>query len=180
MRFKGETGEPLETLPRPASGPGYDIVTTTPDGGLLVSTGDELHRFDTNLNPVEGFNSGHLRDLELNTTFPPDAEGLTVDGLGNIYVLDETNSIVMKFGPDGRYLDKFALQEDSSANAIAVDGQGHLYLGDSWRIDVYDLEGRYLDQIEFDGLAFGLAVNTQDELFVASRTQVFKFAGHKQ
>jgi sugar lactone lactonase YvrE len=179
LRFNGETGEALDEMPRHESG-GYDIVTIAPDGTILAATSDELIRFDANFNPIEGFAAGRLRELDLDTTFPPAADSLAIDGLGNIYALDGTNELVMKFAPDGRLLDHFALNENGSHDAIAVDGQGHLYIGYSRHIDIYDLEGRYIDKIEFDGLAFGLAVNGEDELWVASRTEILKFARHRR
>jgi hypothetical protein len=57
-----------------------------------------------------------------------------------------------------------------------VDGYGRVYVGDMKGIQVFDANGRYLTLIELKGVAFGMDFNGNNELFVAARDHVIKFA----
>lgn len=66
---------------------------------------------------------------------------LAVDGAGNLYVLDDGNSRVQKFGPDGKFVAAFGSREefapyfslqdgyDEPLSALAVDAEGNVYVG---------------------------------------------------
>lgn len=117
---------------------------------------------------------------------------IAVDGLGNIYVLGKSqdtlgdyNDVVFRLAADGEYLSQFGSSGDEpgqfhagTTNAIAVDGQGRIYVSDFDGIKIFDPGGRYLGLIDvgetwpFRDLAF----NDQDELLALSDSeQVFKF-----
>lgn len=178
-RHNGATGELLGELP-PAADSGYRAVTVAPDGHLVVVTGDaQIIHMDAQGNPLDT-PAISLRELDLDTDFPPAADVLAVDGLGYLYALDGTNAVVMKFGPDGQYLDKFGGRGDESGrfqspDALAVDSQGRVYVGQTRRIQIFDGDGTYLNEIAFDRWAFGMTFNDRDELLVASRTAFLKF-----
>ena len=59
-----------------------------------------------------------------------------------------------------------------AVSAIAVDGEGRIYVSDSVRIKVFDANGRYLNSFEVGGGVFGLVFNDQDELLMAESDHV--------
>jgi DNA-directed RNA polymerase subunit RPC12/RpoP len=178
FRYDGASGEPLSQV-QYAEGWGFDDVTVMADGGLVAAwyrNRDDIVRFDAQgdvLWTVPAAISGQSGDSELDIR-------VAVDGLGNIYALGRFNGAVFKFTRDGKFVTRFGSQFDEpgqfrSPTGIAVDGQGRVYVNDSWGIQVFDSDGRYLDLIEVDGPAFALAFNDQDELFVAARHKVIKY-----
>jgi sugar lactone lactonase YvrE len=179
--FNGASGEFLGEFPEALFPPGYRTVTVAPDGQLVALQWPHwIVRLDAQGIPISDAVTINLDELDIDTTFPPGADVLAVDGLGYLYVLDHTNQIVMKFGPEGQYIDKFGGQGEGpgqfrSPDSLAIDTQGRIYVGESRRIQIFDRDGNYLDEIPFDGLAFGMAINDQDELYVASRTEFLKF-----
>jgi DNA-binding beta-propeller fold protein YncE len=61
---------------------------------------------------------------------------LTVDGSGNVYVLDMGNNRVQKFAPDGTFLTKWGMAGTDLGQfilprGIALDGQGNIYVADT-------------------------------------------------
>jgi sugar lactone lactonase YvrE len=165
----------------PVAGDHIDGIAVASDGQLVVvQWPGQIVRLDVQGNPVSGAATINLGELDIDTTFPPGADVLALDGLGYLYILDTTNQIVIKFGPEGQYLDKFGGQGEGpgqfrSPDSLAIDTQGRIYVGESRRIQIFDRDGNYLDEIPFDSLAFGMVINDQDELYVASRTEFLKF-----
>lgn len=108
-------------------------------------------------------------------------EGVAVDGLGNIYLLAGSfDPVVLKFSPDGAFLDRFGSGGDEpgqfrSVNDIVVDGQGRIYVSGSGEIEVFNGDGLYLDTIDVDGPAFGLTISESGDLFVAARDKVIQY-----
>ena len=106
------------------------------------------------------------------------------DGLGQIYALGTFNDAVFKFSPEGKFLTQFGGDGDQpgqfrAPDAIAVDSQGRVYVGDFKGVQVFDANGRYLELIKVKGAASGMVFNDRDELFVVARTQVYKFPPFK-
>jgi hypothetical protein len=62
------------------------------------------------------------------------------------------------------------------ALSVAADSGGRAYVGDFNGVQVFDPNGRYLNFIKVNGAACGLAFNDRNELFIVSRTQVYKFS----
>jgi DNA-binding beta-propeller fold protein YncE len=135
---------------------GEDILVFNPDGSLAFSV-------PAAISTVSG-------DSELDGR-------IAMDGLGNIYLLGTFNNAVFKFSPDGRYLNKFGGEGDGPGKflaplAIAVDGQGRIYVSDSGTgIQVFDQDGAYLgsfSNLSENGVVFGMAFNPQNNLVAAS------------
>ena len=179
VRFLGETGKPLGEV-QFSGGDGFDDVITTPDGGLVCAWyrgRDDIVRFDVNgkvTRTIPGAISSASGDSELNTR-------VATDGLGNIYALGTFNNAVFKFGPDGKFLTRFGKQgnepgEISAGNAIAVDGKGRVFVSDIKGVQVFDSDGRYLTVFKPDGVASGMVFNDKNELLIAARNKVVKFA----
>jgi len=177
-RYQGATGQLLGQV-KYAAGWGFDDVAVTADGGLAAAwykSHDDLVRFDAGgqlLWITESAISSQTGRSELNTR-------VAVDGLGAIYALGSFNDAVFKFSPEGQYVNKFGGRggepgQFRGLQAIAVDGQGRVYVSDIQGIQVFDADGRYLELVDVDGPAFGMVFNDQNELLVAARTQVFKY-----
>jgi sugar lactone lactonase YvrE len=168
--------------------PGWfqDSVALAPDGGLVTVIDDSIVRFNATGDPVLT-----IPDAIVGVSDEPELSmAVAIDGLGTIYALGVMQRVVYKFAADGRYLSRFGgapLAGDadgpgvlSSSSAIAVDGQGRVYVNDMDGIEVLDSEGRPLALIDVPGYPFGLAFNDAGDLFVANRTQVLVYRINEQ
>lgn len=178
-RYEGETGKELGDLAY-AGGNGFDDLTSTPDGGFVAawySNRDDIVRFNSSgevTRTIRAAISSTSGDSELNTR-------VAIDGLGNIYALGTFNNAVFKFAPDGKFLTRFGDAGNESgqfraAFAIAVDGKGRVYVSDIKGIQVFDSNGRYLRVFKSEGLAFDMEINDNNEMFIAARNHVHKYA----
>ena len=177
LRYEGATGKQSGEVEY-AEGSGFDDITATADGGLVCGWRrhrDDVVRFNSSgevVNTIRAAISSASGRSELNTR-------VAVDGLGNIYALGTFNEAVFKFGPDGKFMNRFGGGGNEpgqlrAASAIAVDGKGRVYFSDIKGIQVFDADGRYLSFLKLEGHAFGMVFNDRNELFVAARTQVIK------
>ncbi|HZI20567.1 MAG TPA: NHL repeat-containing protein [Pyrinomonadaceae bacterium] len=177
MRYDGKTGEPRGKLAY-AGGDGFDDVFVTADGGLVAvydRNADDIVRFDSAgrvTKVIKGAFSNHSDQRELNMR-------AVADGLGNVYALGSFNNKVLKFTADGRFVNQFGGDGDEpgtfrAAHAIAVDGQGRVYVTDFKGIQVFDANGRYIETFNPSPMSFGLLFNDRNELFIAARTKVLK------
>jgi sugar lactone lactonase YvrE len=70
------------------------------------------------------------------------AQGVTVDNLGNIYVLDQTQARVQKFDPAGNYLLSFGSPKPFLyPEGITIDGSDNIYVADSSNIVKFNSTG---------------------------------------
>jgi outer membrane protein assembly factor BamB len=150
----------------------------TPDGGLIAAwykNRDDIVRFNTEGQTtltIRNAISGQTDSSELQTR-------VAVDGRENIYALGAFNNAIFKFTREGKYVSRFGSDGDQrgqfrAPSAIAVDGQGRVYVSDFKGIQVFDADGRYLDTIKVTGAASGMVFNDKGELFVVARTRVVK------
>ncbi|MDQ2856547.1 MAG: 6-bladed beta-propeller [Acidobacteriota bacterium] len=178
-RFDGQTGKSLGAIPYSA-GWGFDDVVTTADGGLVTAwykNRDDIVRFSSEgqvTRSMRAVISSVSGDSELNTR-------VATDGLGNIYALGTFNNAVFKFSSEGKFVNRFGSAGDQpgqfrAPQAIAVDGKGRVFVSDIKGIQVFDADGRYLRIFKADGIASGMVCNDKNELFVAARNHVVKFA----
>jgi sugar lactone lactonase YvrE len=112
---------------------------------------------------------------------------VAVDGLGNLYALGSFNSAVFIYSSEGTFVDRFGGDTTTPArgvdpghfqavDAIAVDGYGRIFVSDIWGIQMFSSDGQYLDYLDIDGVAFGMAFDLQNNLYIASNSgQVFKY-----
>lgn len=182
QRYEGATGKQLGKL-QYAGGWGFDDVTPTADGGLVTAwykASDDIVRFNSDgavTKVMRAAISGQTDSSELDMR-------VAVDGLGNIYALGTFNKAVLKFTPEGKYVNKFGGSGDQpgqfhAPQAIAVDKQGRIYVSDINGIQVFDSGGRHITTFKADGFAFGMIFNDRNELFIAARTQVLKYTLNK-
>ncbi len=116
-RYEGETGKSLGQISYP-QGWGFDDIIMTADGGLLCAwykNRDDIVRFNPQgqvSRTIRGAISSVTDDPELNTR-------VAGDGLGNVYALGTFNNAVFKFGPDGKYLNRFGGRGDKPGQFTA-------------------------------------------------------------
>ncbi len=179
-RYNGETGEELGQIKANASvGYRYDSITAAADGTLYaISGGETIVHLDINgkvLSTIPDAISSITDDSELDSK-------IAVDGEGNIYVLGTFNDAVFKFGPKGKYINKFGGDGDKpgqfrAPSAIAVDGQGNIFVSDFKGIQVFDKDGQYVDVIDIKGACFGMAFDDQGKLYISTNvSKIIKFA----
>lgn len=179
-RYEGETGKSLGELESGESR-GFDDVSPAADGGIVAASyrsgDDNIMRFDSS-------GKAMLTIPKAISTIADRAELSTrvaIDGLGNIYGLGRFAEGVFKFSPEGKFMNRFGGTGDQpgqfrAAYSIAVDGKGRVFVGDIKGIQVFDSDGRYLNVIKIDGPAFGMVFNDQNELLIAARNKVLKYA----
>jgi predicted RNA-binding Zn-ribbon protein involved in translation (DUF1610 family)/sugar lactone lactonase YvrE len=165
----------------------YEDVTIGGDGKIYAIENNET---------IVRFNADRSIALEVPDTFT-DATGnmeldshVAADGLGNMYVVGSFHYLVLKFSPDGKFLNRFGGEAQSATGdepgkfstprAIVVDGYGRVYVSDFFDVKVFDSSGAYLNKIDINGGPFGLAVDGQNFLYVmTSNKNVVKYAVQK-
>jgi hypothetical protein len=179
VRRDGMTGEPLGAVDY-ASGQYFEDVAVMADGGLLAGWylfQDDLVVFDRDgdwVLTVPEAVSGRTGDSELSLR-------VAADGRGDLLALGEFNSAVFRYDSAGRFVNRFGSSGDEPGQlqapmSMAVDGQGRVYVGDIWGVEVFDADGRNLKRLEIEGVPFGLAFDDEDYLWVVNGTQVLKYA----
>ena len=185
--YEGATGKFLMKLSDPNGGEFGDLNSTA-DGNLAgvwyegrwgMITSLDGHRDDLVMfNPqgkialtIQSFISGQTGDLALDTY-------LAVDGLGNIYALSD--SVIYKFSPDGKYVNKFGSMGDQPGqfhfpNAIAVDGQGNIFVSDMDNIDIFSSDGRFVTSFPTQSSGDMMAFDQKGALWVVSRDKVTEY-----
>ncbi len=109
---------------------------------------------------------------------------LAVDGLGNIYLLDESQNQVYQFDSQGNFVDRFGSKGDGpglldSPADLTVDGQGRLYILDQDGIEVFDNTGRHIKLIpdDYQGHAFDIKLDLQGYVYlITNAPQVYKLS----
>ena len=102
---------------------------------------------------------------------------VAVSASGDIFVTDShrngKNNRVVKFRKDGTFVLEWGQKgsgpgELSEPHTIAVDSQGRLFVGDreNNRIQIFDQEGRYLDQWRQFGRPSGIFITRDDTIYV--------------
>jgi len=178
VRRDGMTGERLGVV---GYDPGQDFedVALQADGGLVAGWylfQDDLVVFDRQgdwVLTVPEAVSGQTGDSELSLR-------VAADGQGDLLALGEFNNAVFRFDSSGRFVNRFGSQGDEPGQlrapmSIGVDGQGRVYVGDIWGVEVFDRDGRFLRRIEVEGSPFGLTFHDDGSLWIVNGTQVLKY-----
>jgi DNA-directed RNA polymerase subunit RPC12/RpoP len=175
---EGMTGEPLGGVDYD-QGQHFEDITLQADGGLLAGWylfQDDLVVFDRDggwVRTVPEAVSGQTGDSELSLR-------VAADGQGDLLALGEFNNAVFRFDSSGRFVNRFGSPGDEPGQlrapmSIAVDGQGRVYVGDIWGVEVFDRDGRFLRRMEVEGSPFGLTFDDDGYLWVVNGTQVSKY-----
>jgi DNA-binding beta-propeller fold protein YncE len=97
---------------------------------------------------------------------------------GDIFVADghggNTNARVVKFTKEGKFIKAWGKKgagpgEFDTPHAIAMDSQGRLFVGDRQnnRIQIFDQEGKFLDQWHQFSRPSGVYIDKNDNIYVA-------------
>lgn len=173
-RYEGATGRALGEVGK-QSASGYEQYSY-----VYVALDGSLYAIGSNYNIVRIGADGKIRstiNVREKTGEDLNFDGLALNGNGYIYAVDRREKSVFKFGPDGKYINRFggegkAAGQLSSPSGIAVDGQGRVYVCDLGRgVQVFDSGGRYLDSFGGNEVVFEIAINDQNEIFVSQRNR---------
>lgn len=175
-KYDGENGQSLGKLEDEPE-LWFEAISETPDGGIAVAANTaQIFRFDSN-----GALVFSLADVPgAQTDQAETVADLAVDGVGNLYVLAQ-DDFVLVYSPEGKLLRRFGSDGDEPGQlrvpaAITVDGSGRIYISDIKGIQVFSQDGRYLEKIEVEGFAHGMAIDSQGNLWVVSNLpKVFKY-----
>lgn len=163
---------------------------------VALGTDDTLYAIydDT----VVRFKKDYSVDLEIPnavSSITGDSTGflkLAVDGLGNIYIANDTPPAIFKYSPQGKFINQFGSETKHagqfepgkfvSPEQLAIDGYGRIFVDDFFYIQVFDSSGAYLNNIS--GGYYGIAFDGQNNLYATSvndhnvvRFQIQKPAG---
>lgn len=131
------------------------VYKFTADGQLLMTLGTRGEKGD---------DEAHF-NMPTDMAITPTGDIFVTDGYGNRRVVHFTRAgrFVKTFGTAGPGPGQFVLP-----HAIVVDSQGKLYIADrnSGRLQVFDQEGRFLDQWSNVIMPWGLSITNSDELWV--------------
>ena len=96
---------------------------------------------------------------------------------GNVFVTDghgEGNNRVVKFRADGTFIKAWGERGSApgafnAPHTIAMDSQGRLFVGDrsNSRIQIFDQEGRFIDEWRQFGRPSGIYITADDMMYVA-------------
>lgn len=141
---------------RGADGRGQQVFKLAPDGRVVMTLGTKGVAGDS----PDTFNG------------PCD---VAFAANGDIFVADgHVNDRVVKFSKDGKFLKAWGKAgkgpgEFSTPHAIAIDSQGRVFVADrgNLRIQIFDQEGRFLDQWTQFGRPSGILIRPDDTMYVA-------------
>ena len=188
-RWDGKTGKPLGKL-NYSGGPGFGELVLAPDGSLYAmwyerrngmftsveGAREDLVHFDTDgkvINVTQGVISSMTDSVELEND-------LAVDGRGNVYIAAGFEQTIFKFDPKGKFITRIGSSGEGdsqfhSVGAIAVDGQGRIFVVENSDISVLKPDGSRIDQIGVNGAARHLLFDDAGALWVTTDDGVAKY-----
>lgn len=168
-KYDGQTGKLLGKMNNPQDYYYEDLAMTADGGWVAAKDGEDLLRFDGDWNEM------WMVEDAISSVTDDSASGarLAVDGLGNIYMIATFNYAVFKYDPQGKYLNRWGEEGDSPGQFkalldIAVDSYSRVFVSDFSGIHVFTAEGRLLDTIPLTGVAYGLAFDGENNLWLTS------------
>ena len=173
-RYEGATGRALGEVGKQGTN-GYEQYSF-----VYVALDGSLYAIGSNYNIIRIGPDGRVRstiNVREKTGEDLNFDGLALSGNGYIYAVERREKSVFKFGPDGKYINRFGGEgkeagQLSSPTGIAVDGQGRVYVCDLGRgVQVFDGNGRYLDSFAGNEVVFEIVINDQNEIFASQRNR---------
>lgn len=143
--------------PPPAQVIGHQVFKFSPEGKLLLTLGTR----------------GGGKDAAL--FFQPNDVLVAPNGM--IFVAEGhggDNARILKFSPDGKLVKQWGKlgtgkSEFDQPHALAMDSRGRLYVGDrsNNRIQIFDQEGKYLEEWTQFSRPSGIFIDANDNIYVA-------------
>jgi len=138
---------------------GHQVFKFSPDGKLLMTLGKQ----NTPGSGTDQFNAPSA------VVTAPNGDIFVADGHGG-----NTNARIMKFAKDGTFIKTWGKKgsgpgELDVPHTIAMDSQGRLFVGDRQnnRIQIFDQEGKFLDQWTQFSRPSGVYIDAKDNIYVA-------------
>jgi DNA-binding beta-propeller fold protein YncE len=172
-----DPGEPTPTAPaatvsvatpaQPAPASAYDLVQRWDLdvlllGGTAVGPDDQFYVVDTARNIVLVYapDGSALRTLDYGgrmSSGPQRRDAVAVSATGHVYVLDSETRRVLRFSPEGELVSEWGgpigegLGEFVDPQAIALDGQGHVYVAENIfngaaRVQKFTTDGVFVEE----------------------------------
>jgi len=185
LRFTGTTGAAVPEMDSDAGTAAPKEYNDACIGAMMYAISSsgggeaEIVRLDTNSGKILGsFNTKKLVGESL------DLFRIVSLATGEIYALDREKG-VFKFAMDGRYINRFGGGKTAGVSPldlppsqlfsplnIAADGQGRIYVSDAGScIKVYDKDGNYIDKFGGHEVAFGIAIDDDDNIYACMRNR---------
>jgi outer membrane protein assembly factor BamB len=190
-RYEGSTGKSLGSLQYPG-GNRFGAIAVTGDGNVYAMwyearfgliTGIQGHREDLVRFDSDGKVTQVFRGLVSQQSDYPELDAkIAVDGLGNIYVLaSNAEQFIFSYNSDGKFVNKFITRGGKPGQlnfpqAIALDGQGRIFVADSDGVHVFDSNGEFVDVFPAGGSITQMVFNFKNELLAVAQTGVQRFA----
>jgi hypothetical protein len=164
----------------------YEMLDIDPTNSLYTThkSGREVDLIKLNPDGSPAWRKANANDGLVKANQITQIDDLAVDGLGNIYLIDAAQAQVYRFDAQGNFVDRFGSKGEApgqmeSPRAVAVDGQGRIYVADYPGIHIFDHGGTYLKTLPGDlwkGVVFDIAFDLQDNLYVlTNQPQVYKY-----
>ena len=187
LRFTGASGAALGEAGGNAAGEppkSYTDACLAPGGGMYAISDafagePQIVKLDTDSGKI-------VSNFETNKAVGESLDLFRIVAMttGEIYALDRQKG-VFKFAAEGRYINRFGGGKTAgvsplelppsqlfSPQNIATDSQGRIYVSDPVScIKVYDKEGNYLDKFGGNEVAFGIAIDDQDNIYACLRNR---------
>jgi len=125
--------------------------------------------------------------------FPNEALRLAVDGAGNVYSIfavsdaygefsfNDEHVMIYRYTPEGKYVDRFGSYgsgegQYNSPCAIAVDNQGRIYVAETFKIVVYEADGRLVKEMKLE-MAWirSITLDKDNNIYAVARDKVIKY-----
>jgi streptogramin lyase len=154
--------------------------------GLRVSRDDSVWLTDRKMQQVFKFDANGTLLMTLGkkdvagSNDSPDtfngASDVVVGPNGDIFVSDGegANTRVVKFSSDGKFIKSWGTKgsgpgEMSGPHCIAMDSKGRIWVGDrgNKRLQIFDQDGKYIDQMSQFGTPAGIFITKDDFVYVA-------------
>lgn len=137
------------------------------DGRVYSAGRDGFDIYDKDLKLLRSFKNA-AKDSNSSFGF----EKVDVDGNGFVFLVERTTDELVKFSSDGKFLNRIPTGL-RSANDIALDPAGRIFLSDTSSIAVFTPEGRPLKTLKANQ-AFGITFDDAGMMYIASRPFVLK------
>lgn len=175
ISYDGQSGKEIERTsikePGKATLMQFNDIHLTQEGALAVVYGGEnIALLDSDHKPLLAVAAGIsslTQEVEL------DAH-ITDDASGSLYLLGAINNTVVKYSPDGRFLQRFGDEgtgagQFRSALALAIAPDGRIFVSDFIGVSIFTPEGKFINQFEIPaGVAYSMAFDADGHLWVIS------------
>ena len=137
-------------------------ISIGPDDTLYAITSDGIVRLDKNGSVDLMITNATIEEVSGES---PGIGAMGVDTQGNIYFIGSFIKEILKFSPNGEFVDKFGGDFDS-VKQIAFDGYGRIYVVDFFDVKVYDADYGYINRIE--GAFWGIDFDSQNHMYAVT------------